>query len=138
MEGMATSRLSTEQLRRIAEDGYAVAAPYLDVKTICELSSVLDTSHAGERNLRLTLHVRGADKLWAFKSTLEIASCTSRVSGPPETARGWYHGIRMPGTSVPGIITPGTFYRNGSGYSGTCITRRRLSSLTCMTSDTKN
>lgn len=51
MERMATSRLSTEQLRQIAEDGYAVTIPCLDVQAICDLSSVLDTSHAGERNL---------------------------------------------------------------------------------------
>jgi len=28
-------------------------------------------------------------------------------------ARGWYHGIRMPGTIVPGVITAGTFYQDG-------------------------
>jgi len=26
---------------------------------------------------------------------------------------GWYHGIRMPGTNVPGVITAGTFYQDG-------------------------
>jgi ectoine hydroxylase-related dioxygenase (phytanoyl-CoA dioxygenase family) len=51
MERMKTSRLSTEQLRRIADDGYAVTAPCFDVRAICERSSVLDTSNAGERNL---------------------------------------------------------------------------------------
>jgi hypothetical protein len=28
-------------------------------------------------------------------------------------ARGCYHGIRMPGTNVPGVITAGTFYHDG-------------------------
>jgi Phytanoyl-CoA dioxygenase (PhyH) len=51
MERMATSRLSTEQLSQITEDGYAVTSPGLDVQAIRELNSVLDTSHAGERNL---------------------------------------------------------------------------------------
>ena len=55
---------------------------------------------------KLTLHVRGADKLWAFKSTLEIPLVhIARVRADPEAARGWYHGIRMPGTNVPGVIT---------------------------------
>jgi hypothetical protein len=63
---------------------------------------------------KLTLHVRGADKLWAFKSSLEIPLAhVAGVRADPEVARGWYHGIRMPGTSVPGIITAGTFYQDG-------------------------
>ena len=62
----------------------------------------------------LVLHVRGADKLWAFKSSLEIPLVhIAGVRADPEIARGWYHGIRMPGTNVPGIITAGTFYQDG-------------------------
>ena len=63
---------------------------------------------------KLTLHVRGADKLWAFKSSLEIPLVhIAGVRADPEVARGWFHGIRMPGTNVPGIITAGTFYEDG-------------------------
>lgn len=63
---------------------------------------------------KLTLHVRGADKLWAFKTSLEIPlKHIARVRADPEAARGWYHGIRMPGTNVPGVITAGTFYQDG-------------------------
>jgi hypothetical protein len=63
---------------------------------------------------KLMLHIRGADKLWAFKSSLEIPLVhIAGVRADPETARGWYHGVRMPGTSVPGIITAGTFYQDG-------------------------
>ena len=62
---------------------------------------------------KLTLHVRGADKLWAFKSSLEIPLVhIAAVRADPETARGWWHGIRMPGTNVPGVITAGTFYQH--------------------------
>jgi len=62
---------------------------------------------------KLTLHVRGADKLWAFKSSPEIPLVhIASVRADPEVARGWYHGIRMPGTNVPGIITAGTFYQH--------------------------
>jgi hypothetical protein len=62
----------------------------------------------------LVLHVRGADKLWAFKSSLEIPLVhIAGIRADPEVARGWYHGIRMPGTSVPGVITAGTFYQDG-------------------------
>ena len=62
----------------------------------------------------MTLHIRGADKLWAFKSSLEIPLVhIADVRADPQTARGWYHGIRMPGTNVPGVITAGTFYQDG-------------------------
>jgi hypothetical protein len=63
---------------------------------------------------KLTLHVRGADKLWALKSSLDIPLAhITRVRADPAAARGWYHGIRMPGTNVPGVLTAGTFYQDG-------------------------
>lgn len=63
---------------------------------------------------KLMLHVRGADRLWAFKSSLEIPLVhIAAVRADPEVARGWYHGMRMPGTNVPGVITAGTFYQDG-------------------------
>ena len=62
----------------------------------------------------LMLHVRGADKLWAFKSSLEIPLVhIAGVRADPEAARGWYHGIKLPGTNLPGVITAGTFYQDG-------------------------
>lgn len=73
---------------------------------------MVDLSIAGGK---LTLHVRGADKLCAFKSSLEIPLAhITGVRADPEAARGWYHGIRMPGTNVPGVITAGTFYQDGN------------------------
>jgi hypothetical protein len=63
---------------------------------------------------KLTLRVQGADKLWAFKSTLEIPLVhIAGVRADPEIARGWWHGVRMPGTNIPGVITAGTFYQDG-------------------------
>jgi len=56
----------------------------------------------------------GADKLWALKSSLEIPLVhIAGVRADPEVARGLWHGIRMPGTYVPGVITAGTFYQDG-------------------------
>lgn len=63
---------------------------------------------------KLTLHVRGVDKIWAFKSTLEIPLVhIGGVRSDPEVARSWWHGMRLPGTNVPGVITAGTFYQDG-------------------------
>ena len=58
--------------------------------------------------------VEGLDKLWSLKSRLEIPVAHIRdVRADPEAARGWWHGIRAPGTNVPGVITAGTFYQDG-------------------------
>lgn len=63
---------------------------------------------------KLTLHVRGADKLWALKSSLEISLVhIAGVRADPKVARGWWHGLRVPGTNVPGVVTAGTFYQDG-------------------------
>lgn len=62
---------------------------------------------------KLVLHVRGADQLWALKSTLEIPlQHIAGITADPSIARGWWHGLRMPGTNLPGVITAGTFYQH--------------------------
>jgi hypothetical protein len=62
----------------------------------------------------LELHVRGADKLWALKSSLEIPlQHIAGIRADPTVAQGWWHGIRMPGTNIPGVLTAGTFYQHG-------------------------
>jgi len=62
----------------------------------------------------LVLHVRGADKLWTLKSSLEIPLAhVTEVRADPAIAHGWWHGIRMPGTNIPGVLTAGTFYHDG-------------------------
>ncbi len=63
---------------------------------------------------KLTLRVMGADKLWALKSSLEIPLVhIASVRADAEVARAWWHGIRLPGTYMPGVITAGTFYQDG-------------------------
>ncbi len=63
---------------------------------------------------KLILHVRGADKLWALKSSLEISlHHVAGIRADPAAAHGWWHGIRMPGTNIPGVLTAGTFYQDG-------------------------
>ena len=62
---------------------------------------------------RVHFEVEGWDKLWALKSSLEIPLAHIRaVRADPEPARGWWHGVRMPGTQVPGLITAGSFYQS--------------------------
>jgi hypothetical protein len=35
------------------------------------------------------------------------------IRADPEIAHGWWHGLRMPGTNIPGVLTAGTFYQDG-------------------------
>jgi hypothetical protein len=61
---------------------------------------------------RVRFEVEGWDKLWALKSRLEIPIAHIRAARvDPEPARGWWHGLRLPGTDIPGILTAGTFYQ---------------------------
>ena len=63
---------------------------------------------------KLVVHVEGLDKLWAPKSRLEVP--LEHVLGAEvdaEVARGWWKGLKAPGTNVPGVITAGTFYQDG-------------------------
>jgi len=62
----------------------------------------------------LELQVQGADKLWALKSSLEIPlRHVAGIRADPSVAHGWWHGIRLPGTNIPGVLTAGTFYQHG-------------------------
>ena len=62
----------------------------------------------------LELHVRAADKLWALKSSLELPlHHIAGIRADPSIARGWWHGWKMGGTSIPGVITAGTFCQDG-------------------------
>ncbi|HMI58911.1 MAG TPA: hypothetical protein VK511_12735, partial [Gemmatimonadaceae bacterium] len=55
---------------------------------------------------KAVFEVEGIDKLWALRSRLEIPLAHIKsVVADPTVARGWYHGIRLLGTNVPGILT---------------------------------
>lgn len=59
----------------------------------------------------LKLHVVGLDQLWSFKTELTIPLAhIIDVKQATDEAKTWFHGLRAPGTSVPGIITAGTYY----------------------------
>lgn len=63
----------------------------------------------------LVLDVVGFDKLWSFKSQLTIPLAhVEAVKPAPDEAKQWFHGLRLPGTNVPGLIVAGTYY-DGTG-----------------------
>ena len=62
----------------------------------------------------LTVHVTGIDRIFALRSELTIP--LEHVLGAAkdeDEARCWYHGVRAPGTNIPGLITAGTFHQQG-------------------------
>ena len=63
---------------------------------------------------RVHFDVEGLDKLWSLRSHLDIPlSHVRAVRVDPEPARGWWHGLRLAGTNIPGVLTVGTFYQHG-------------------------
>ncbi|MEP6991944.1 MAG: hypothetical protein ABJA80_13515 [bacterium] len=63
---------------------------------------------------RVQFEVKGWDRLWSLRSQLEIPLEHIRaVRIDPAPARGWWHGFRLPGTQIPGLLTAGTFYQDG-------------------------
>ena len=64
--------------------------------------------------LSMHMEVKGFDKLWSFKGHLDLPLAHIRdVRADLAIAHGWWHGIRAPGTSIPGVIRAGTFYKDG-------------------------
>jgi hypothetical protein len=37
----------------------------------------------------------------------------AEIRADPAVAHGWWHGLRIAGTNIPGVLTAGTFYQDG-------------------------
>lgn len=62
---------------------------------------------------KLLLEVQGMDKVWALRSHLTISlEHVVRAYADPAAAEGWYHGLRLGGTNLPGVIVAGNFYQH--------------------------
>jgi hypothetical protein len=63
---------------------------------------------------RVIFEIEGWDKLWALKSRLEIPlDHIKSVKVDDDAAKGWWHGVKLGGADLPGVITAGTFYAKG-------------------------
>jgi hypothetical protein len=59
----------------------------------------------------LVVRMTGMDQLLSLKSELRIPLAhVAGVERDTEEAATWYHGVRFPGTNIPGVIVAGTFY----------------------------
>jgi hypothetical protein len=62
----------------------------------------------------LHLEVEGMDKVFAFKGSLSIPLAhITDIRTDSEIVKGWWHGIKLPGANIPGVITAGSFYQDG-------------------------
>lgn len=62
----------------------------------------------------LIVHIRGVDQFFALESRLEVPlEHIASVEVNPEEAHGVWHGLRMGGTNLPGVITAGRFLNHG-------------------------
>lgn len=58
--------------------------------------------------------VEGMDQFWSLRSHLEFPlSHVTAVHFDPDAARGWWHGLKLFGSQIPGFLTAGTFYEHG-------------------------
>jgi len=72
---------------------------------------MVDVTVAGDRAV---FEVEGLDKLWAFRSRLEIPIAhILGVEHDPEQVGRWWHGVKTLGTDLPGLFAAGTFYYRG-------------------------
>jgi hypothetical protein len=62
----------------------------------------------------LIVHIRGADRFFAFKSQLEVPlEHVAGVDASVPEARDFWHGWKLVGTELPGVITAGSFIQHG-------------------------
>ena len=62
----------------------------------------------------LVVSIHGADRIWSFKSRLEVP--LEHVEGAERDeaeARTWWHGVRAAGAHIPGVLAAGTFHGHG-------------------------
>jgi hypothetical protein len=63
----------------------------------------------------VTFTVLGLHKLWSLRSRISIPAADIVDIAPGEPAvRGEWPGWRLPGTSVPGVITAGSYLKSGA------------------------
>jgi hypothetical protein len=62
----------------------------------------------------LTVRVTGIDQVLAFKHTLEVPlEHVAGIDQDSDEAGTIFRGLRLPGTSLPGIVTAGSYFRAG-------------------------
>jgi hypothetical protein len=62
----------------------------------------------------LVVHVTGIDRVLAFKSTITVPlDHVAVIDQDLDEASVVFHGLKLPGTGIPGVVTAGSFLRHG-------------------------
>ncbi|MEU4532421.1 hypothetical protein AB0F49_29735 [Micromonospora ureilytica] len=61
----------------------------------------------------LVVQIEGMDRLWSLKSRMVIPLANVRGATADPGIAAEPKGLRAPGTSLPGVITAGTFHQDG-------------------------
>lgn len=63
---------------------------------------------------QLVVEVQGFDRVLALKSEVRVPleHVVGAASGQSD-ANNWFHGVKAPGTNLPGVVVAGTFYWHG-------------------------
>ena len=62
----------------------------------------------------LTIHMQGIDRVLALKSSVSVPleHVVDAEQDVAEASR-IYHGLRLPGSSIPGVVTAGSYLQHG-------------------------
>jgi hypothetical protein len=71
------------------------------------------TSRISFINQRLTIHPSGVARLFGSSIDVPLAHVAWVAVSDPGDTRGWYHGVRLVGLQIPGLMTSGLFRRDG-------------------------
>jgi hypothetical protein len=90
----------------------AVSAP--SVRTPPSRTYTLSVATVAVTDESLTVHVTGVDRILAFKSTITVPLAhVTGITQDATAARKAFHGLRLPGTAIPGVLTAGSFLKSG-------------------------
>jgi hypothetical protein len=67
---------------------------------------------------RIVVEVKGLHQLWALKRKITFPRTALRSARPlsASEAHGWWKGLRLPGTHVPGVIVAGSYRHDGAWH----------------------
>jgi hypothetical protein len=63
----------------------------------------------------VTISPSGWSRIWTMRSQIRFPLSSIRAvhRAPADAGRGIWHGWRLPGTHVPGVLVAGSYYRGG-------------------------
>ena len=73
----------------------------------------------------VVFEVIGWHKIWTFKSKIIISKKDIVKAYQDNEPFGFWKGLRMPGTEIPGIITAGSYYHRSGWHFWDVINKKR-------------